>query len=92
MSMLKKAGLLSSLALLGAIAASPAHAEYICYPYADGAPGGYNKITHQCNPLYIQWHGGLISQLPQIYKHGERHATLYGPVLYGNHPYAGHKY
>jgi hypothetical protein len=57
MSTLKTAGLFSSLALLGAIAASPAHAEYMCYPYANGAPGGYNNITHQCNPLYIQWHG-----------------------------------
>jgi hypothetical protein len=91
MSTLKTAGLFSSLALLGAIAASPAHAEYICYPYANGAPGGYNNITHQCNPLYIQWHGVPMSRL-QGEQHGERHATLYGPVLYNNHPVRGRKY
>ncbi len=90
---LKLSGLLSCLAILGSIGAGPAKAEYICYPYADGAPGGYNKITHACNPLYTQWHGS-----PNVHfywadgQNGKRHGTLYGPNLKGNHPVAGHKY
>src|ERR1035437_4899485 len=53
MSTLKTIGLLSALAMLGFVAAGSAHAERMCYPYADGAPGGYNKITHLCNPLHM---------------------------------------
>lgn len=46
---------LCALSLLGLFAASPARAERMCYPYPDGGPGGYNKLTHLCNPLNMAY-------------------------------------
>jgi hypothetical protein len=53
MSALKLISLLSTATLLGLIITTPAEANRFCYPYPDGGPGGYNRITHLCNPLHM---------------------------------------
>lgn len=52
MSKSKTICFLFGLPLLFAFGSGPARAAYYCYPYPAGGPGGYNRLTHSCNPLY----------------------------------------
>jgi hypothetical protein len=53
MSIRKTFGFSLALSVVALVATSPASAERMCYPYPDGGPGGYNKLTHDCNPMNI---------------------------------------
>jgi hypothetical protein len=62
-----------ALSALALAATSPASAERMCYPYPDGGPGGYNKLTHECNPMNIH-------ELPVSHVTGQKANVVTGGV------------
>jgi hypothetical protein len=75
MSLRKIVCISSSLLVLAVLAAGPASAERMCYPYPDGGPGGYNKLTHSCNPMHMY-------ELPVAAEHGRK---VINPQTGGTH-------
>jgi hypothetical protein len=73
MSIRKTFGFSIALSVLALVATSPASAERMCYPYPDGGPGGYNKLTHQCN-------GMNIHELPVVSVKGQKAVPVTGGV------------
>ena len=85
MSKLAVSGVLSVLALLGSAATSHADINLHCRPpliYVANV-GCFTHANYQELDLH---------KVALVRQDGERHYSLYGNNLQGNHPIAGHKY